>query len=473
MKYSCLTVLLLAGMAAAQTTFTGIINDSNVTYDARSSGLHADGITDDSTAINNAIAFAISNHYGAVQLPCGLIKINSAINLTNRSGLTLRGCGSTSAVDTGNTNLPLVTATTTTIMCNTGTVCIDRTGSSRIVLTNFNIATASNYTNPSVVGVLDSRDNGGSGGGPQNPFCFSQWNQIDNVPIIMHHNQSANSNNGTIAVLNITSEHYYIDNSRMVADRGWLFLASNTVGVVSPYQTVLTGCSGSMTVATVSNSSILSSGTTGLAPVVMQNVNNIHFINVHVQAGIQAVAGSAFEVSGFAPSSNIYISAQIENFVPTGAGTALSIVQSIDHVDLEVSTAATKAGSGAWVGTTVGGGHFIVSNSVLRVMAAAGSQDLQLIQSSDITYETTSMDMYIANPAPAAILFGCIVRAPLLNDSDITVSPGSTYMLFDSTGMSFQGDLHVNGFLSKSGGAFRIDNPLDPLHKYLSHSFVE
>ena len=106
-------------------------------------------------------------------------------------------------------------------------------------------------------------------------------------------------------------------------------------------------------------------------------------------------------------------------------------------------------------------------------MAAGGGQDLQLIQNSDITYKATSMDMYLPNSAPAATLLGCTVRAPLLNDGDITVGPGSTYMLFDGTGMSFQGDLHVNGFLSKSGGAFKIDHPLDPVHKYLAHSFVE
>jgi hypothetical protein len=34
-------------------------------------------------------------------------------------------------------------------------------------------------------------------------------------------------------------------------------------------------------------------------------------------------------------------------------------------------------------------------------------------------------------------------------------------------------DLHVYGTLYKAGGAFRIDNPLDPAHSYLQHSFVE
>jgi len=34
-------------------------------------------------------------------------------------------------------------------------------------------------------------------------------------------------------------------------------------------------------------------------------------------------------------------------------------------------------------------------------------------------------------------------------------------------------DLHVNGTLFKGAGAFRIDNPLEPAHSYLQHSFVE
>jgi trimeric autotransporter adhesin len=35
------------------------------------------------------------------------------------------------------------------------------------------------------------------------------------------------------------------------------------------------------------------------------------------------------------------------------------------------------------------------------------------------------------------------------------------------------GNLTVNGTVSKLGGSFRIDHPLDPEHKYLYHSFVE
>ena len=37
----------------------------------------------------------------------------------------------------------------------------------------------------------------------------------------------------------------------------------------------------------------------------------------------------------------------------------------------------------------------------------------------------------------------------------------------------FSGDVEVDGTLSKAGGAFKIDHPLDPANKYLYHSFVE
>ncbi len=37
----------------------------------------------------------------------------------------------------------------------------------------------------------------------------------------------------------------------------------------------------------------------------------------------------------------------------------------------------------------------------------------------------------------------------------------------------FPGDVHVSGTLSKAAGTFKIDHPLDPRNKYLSHSFVE
>jgi hypothetical protein len=37
----------------------------------------------------------------------------------------------------------------------------------------------------------------------------------------------------------------------------------------------------------------------------------------------------------------------------------------------------------------------------------------------------------------------------------------------------FAGNLNITGKLAKSSGSFKIDHPLDPANKYLSHSFVE
>jgi hypothetical protein len=42
-----------------------------------------------------------------------------------------------------------------------------------------------------------------------------------------------------------------------------------------------------------------------------------------------------------------------------------------------------------------------------------------------------------------------------------------------ASAITLQGDVNVTGNLSKGGGSFKIDHPLDPANKYLYHSFVE
>jgi hypothetical protein len=44
---------------------------------------------------------------------------------------------------------------------------------------------------------------------------------------------------------------------------------------------------------------------------------------------------------------------------------------------------------------------------------------------------------------------------------------------FGPTAGEFNGNVSVSGTLTKGGGAFQIDHPLDPENKYLQHSFVE
>jgi len=53
-------------------------------------------------------------------------------------------------------------------------------------------------------------------------------------------------------------------------------------------------------------------------------------------------------------------------------------------------------------------------------------------------------------------------------------NPWLTWLFVDDEGNAFfSGNLSVQGTLSKESGTFRIDDPIDPANKYLSHSFVE
>jgi hypothetical protein len=55
-----------------------------------------------------------------------------------------------------------------------------------------------------------------------------------------------------------------------------------------------------------------------------------------------------------------------------------------------------------------------------------------------------------------------------------TGGPETQEFFVDASGNGFfAGNLNVTGKLVKGSGSFKIDDPLDPAHKYLSHSFVE
>jgi hypothetical protein len=94
---------------------------------------------------------------------------------------------------------------------------------------------------------------------------------------------------------------------------------------------------------------------------------------------------------------------------------------------------------------------------------------------------------YNSAPSGQAVALAAQIETPNGAAGRFTAHAGSGLILLGLSGPSFTdvfsvdasgngfyaGNLTVNGTVSKGGGSFKIDDPLDPANKTLSHSFVE
>ena len=394
---------------------------SSVVYEARSAKLVADGKTDDSTALESAIANAIAGNYGTIQLPCGQIMVTKAINLTNRSNLTLQGCGSNQ--DYGN-GYP---KTNTQILCNTGTVCLDTTGSSRITLKAISLRAANSYSSPSTVGILMGRDNSG-GGGSKNAFCFAQWNTLDEVYVYMDSLPTA-SPRGRIGVYDIGAEHFTIRGGKYIADDAVFFGATNVLQIKSPYQTLATGCPASMAGIEINGIASFQSWTFfGLEFSDAQTItaDRCHMIAGH--PGLTAINFASGDQVG-----NIKLACQIEYYA-----SVMNTNVNLDHLD---TTGLTVVGPEKPL--------FGLNSSVTITSSKLGARQIHgqpqplfnggsndLIRGSQIDLGTLA-----GINSPGIKIIGSIVMAPGHQDVEIKFAPGSQYLLLDDEGMSAVGGL--------------------------------
>jgi len=99
---------------------------------------------------------------------------------------------------------------------------------------------------------------------------------------------------------------------------------------------------------------------------------------------------------------------------------------------------------------------------------------LGISQTSSKSYQSVGLQGASANDSISAGVF-----ASSGSYSGTTVLNYGIYAQTDGTGAVddyagyFLGNVYVSGTLSKAGGSFKIDHPLDPDNKYLVHSFVE
>jgi hypothetical protein len=176
-------------------------------------------------------------------------------------------------------------------------------------------------------------------------------------------------------------------------------------------------------------------------------------------------------------------------FVNSTNGTAVSAISTNGNAVSATSTDATGvvatgitgvSGTGV-VGVYGGGGNYGVQGVVtygIGVYGAAGDSDsaigvygageygVQGIGNSYGVYATGGVYGVLGESGSSSGSGGGFSNSTT-GDALFTYNQSGGYAAF------FDGNVDVDGKLSKAGGSFKIDHPLDPANKYLSHSFVE
>jgi hypothetical protein len=208
-----------------------------------------------------------------------------------------------------------------------------------------------------------------------------------------------------------------------------------------------------------------------------------------------ATTGQVFGVNGYAATSTDY-SAGVAAFEGSTSGIVFGVSGSTN------STTDGAAGVNGYQGATTGqvfgvsgvsnsatnfsagvvGNHLATTGIVMGVLgqsnsgsdAAAGVVGV----AASSTGTTHGIRGIVNSPQGTSGFFMARSTGKVLDGFSYT-GPASSPVVtevfrVDGTGNGyFAGNLNVTGKLTKGSGSFKIDDPLDPAHKYLSHSFVE
>jgi trimeric autotransporter adhesin len=196
-----------------------------------------------------------------------------------------------------------------------------------------------------------------------------------------------------------------------------------------------------------------------------------------ITGSANATSGTAAGVYGSTASTTNYTSAIFGVATATTGATNGVVSQSPNGSGIAGTATSTTAGSANGViGQTSNGGNGVIGAANATTGLNWGVQG--------ISHSTGGVGVQGSSPNVAVAAFNqvCSPTCSLVAGTAGQFVTGSGGLVLQGlVGSTFtqvfsvdsSGDLTVTGKLTKGSGSFRIDHPLDPANKYLSHSFVE
>jgi trimeric autotransporter adhesin len=178
-----------------------------------------------------------------------------------------------------------------------------------------------------------------------------------------------------------------------------------------------------------------------------------------------AITGSANATSGFAAGVTGQ-SASVTGIGVNGSATATTG----DAYGVFGQTATTGFGAGVIGTTTANTGN---AYGVFGQSSGTSGNGVFGYASAPSGF-TIGVVGFVESPTGTAGRFVANAGSGLLLQGVSGNSGTNVVFTVDANGNGFlAGNLDISGTISKGSGSFKIDHPLDPANKYLSHSFVE
>ncbi len=169
--------------------------------------------------------------------------------------------------------------------------------------------------------------------------------------------------------------------------------------------------------------------------------------------------------------------ALVTNSTLAGKGTSASPLRIKVPLSLSSSSSGpplTLNNSAFGTALDVSNGNVSIDQGTLSVFTSGGpGVSITTLESFDglDAYATTAIYGLAANLPTPTLTAGVVGDCGGIPGCEAIVGMGDAQNFADAG--DFSGDVNITGKLTKGGGSFRIDHPVDPANKYLSHSFVE